>query len=376
MENSLRHTVIVGAARTGTTATFYAVARGLEGTGESVYALYEQHNRRIYESLDKYAPERLIVSKLLVTSRSFDRAVAAPFSHRVLIVRDPRDTLLSALLFFPVLAINAGIDADQVDAFTDLILRKEQDPESISMKSLLRHGYRLVSPEGTLRNLIASWFLATMRYHDHVPSMVAKYESLVDGELDELEEYLSLQLGNRESDASRSHIARTGEYGSWRNWFVADDLPYFRPLLATYMRCYGYEDDWELPERPTIDPATASSYIQQSTQVRRDQKAILSRSAPPSAERLAVLRSRAETGSVTVSVQLAELLLADGSSEDAFEAFDRLQFASCTGNPRAMRLLSNCYRDGVGVVRDPDRAKIWRNESRSAGETAYRALMS
>lgn len=361
----MRHTVIVGASKTGTTGLFYAVVRGLEETGEPIYSLYEKHAASTYDSLDKYAPERLVVAKLLVTNKEFDSDVAAPFKYRILIVRDPRDTLVSALLFFPILAVNANVDAAAIDAFADLIRRKEQDPRSIPIRTLLGHGYALLTPDRTATGKFAARFNKTIRYHEKVPSFVVKYESFVDGDLAGAEEYLSMKLGERAAGSSRSHISRSGRYGGWRSWFVAEDVEHFRPLLARYMQRYGYEDDWELPAEPVIDPATASAYVERSSAARRAQRELLSRSALSSDERVSLLRARADTGNATFAVRLAEILLADGAPEASTEAVERLTFAASAGSPRAMTLLSNCYRDGVGVRQDRSRAKYWRGERRS-----------
>ena len=361
----MRHIVIVGSSKTGTTGLFYSVVRGLESTGEPVYSLYEQHSARIYESLDKYAPERLVVAKLLVTNKEFDREVAAPFSHRILIVRDPRDTLVSALLFFPVLAINAGTGDDRIADFTELIRRKEKDPQSISMKRLLRRGYALFSSEPKTRSTFSSRFRKTIRYDDRVDSFVVTYEAFVDGELGDLEDFLSLKLGSRESARSRSHIARSGRYGGWRNWFTPDDIPYFRPLLEGYMRRYGYPDDWELADQPLIDSETASVYVERSCRSRREQRTLINELPESTSAQISLLRARADTGNTKFTLRLGRLLLREGGDESAQEAANRLTFAACTGNPKAMHLLANCYRGGVGLDQDKDRAKYWTRERRA-----------
>ncbi|MCZ7536470.1 MAG: hypothetical protein M5T61_11560 [Acidimicrobiia bacterium] len=361
----MRHTVIVGSSKTGTTGLFYSVLRGLEATGVPLYALYEIHGARPYDSLDKYAPERLVVAKLLVTNKSFDAEVAAAFRNRLLIVRDPRDTLVSALLFFPILAINKGVDDARIAEFTTLIRRKEQDPLSVSMKDLLASGYDLMGSTTKLSTALTSRFRNTRRYHDQVDSLVVKYEAFVDGELGEVEDFLSLELSGNRSGASRSHIERSGKYGGWKNWFLPTDVPYFRSLLRAYSERYGYDDDWEIAEQPVIDPAIASEYIERSSRSRREQLELFYETKEPTAERIALLRARSDTGRVNHSLSLARLLLTDGSDAATAEAVERLTYASCAGNQAAMRLLSRCYRKGVGVARDPERADFWRSEGRS-----------
>jgi len=339
--------------------------RGLEDTGEQLYGLYEVHDELPYRSLDKYAPGRLVVAKLLVTNKGFDSEVAAAFKNRLLIVRDPRDTLVSALLFFPVLAINKGADDARITEFAELIRRKERDPLSIPMQELLAAGYSLVGSTSRLQTAFTARFRKTTRYHDRVDSFVVKYEAFVDGKLEDVEDFLSLKLSSDTSGTSRSHIQRSGKYGGWRQWFVPADIAYFRPLLEPYMRRYGYPDDWDIANRPRIDPATASGYVERSARARREQAALVRSSSRDTAERLAHLRGRAETGRTAFALKVGKMLLADGSAEATAEAAERLTFASCTGSPTAMRLLASCYRNGVGVPRDRERADYWRRESRA-----------
>lgn len=360
----MRHTIIVGSSKTGTTGLFYAVMRGLEATGAPLYGLYEVHDELRYDSLDKYAPERLVVAKLLVTNRDFDSEVAAAFENRLLIVRDPRDTLVSALLFAPVIAINKGVDDTRVAQFADLIRRKEQDPHSLSMQDLLTTGYALMGSTSRTSKSFTARFRKTVRYDDHVDSFVVKYESFVDGDLDDVEDFLSLELSTDTSAPSRTHIRRSGKYGGWRHWFVPADVAYFRPLLDPYMQRYGYADDWDLADEPHIDPETASGYVERSARSRREQATLTHSSAGNAAERLALLRGRADTGRTSYAVRLGEMLLADGSPAALAEAAERLTFAACTGSPKAMRLLAGCYRNGVGVARDTERARYWYRESR------------
>jgi len=208
-------------------------------------------------------------------------------------------------------------------------------------------------------------FRRTMRYHNGADTFVVTYESFVDGKLGDLENFLSMNLGSREFETSRSHNARSGKYGAWRSWFVPEDIPVLRPLLGTYLRRYGYDDDWELPEQPVIDPTVASGYIERSCRARREQVALLRGSTGSSDERKALLRARADTGRTSHALNLATVLLADGGAEAAAEAAERLTFAACTGSPKAMVRLANCYRDGVGVAKNRALSKFWRAESRS-----------
>lgn len=365
----MRHIVIVGSSKTGTTGLFYAVRNGLDRSGEPFYSLYEKHNGRIYTYLDLYAPNRLVVAKLLVTNKTFDWKVAADFRFRVLIVRDPRDTLISALLFFPSLAVAQGVPAHKISKFTGLIRRKESDPLSISMRELLGEAYTLNSPGVNEDTAYSSRFRRTMAYHDRVESFLVRYESFVDGDLTDLEEHLGFKLGSGKSDSSYSHIERTGSYGGWHDWFVPSDIDFFRPLLHDYMSRYGYEDTWDLAQEPSIRSEDASGYIERSCDARRQQRALFGNREVTSEDRTTLLRGRADAGNAEASLQLGELLLDRDDASVTDEAVERIEFAAGTGSAKAMQLLSRCYREGIGVARDEPRANFWLRGSRQIRKT-------
>ncbi len=56
-------------------------------------------------------------------------------------------------------------------------------------------------------------------------------------------------------------MARSKGHGDWRNWFLAEDVAYFKPLFSDFMQALGYEDCWDLPERPVVSAEKASGYL-------------------------------------------------------------------------------------------------------------------
>ncbi len=56
-------------------------------------------------------------------------------------------------------------------------------------------------------------------------------------------------------------VARTMKSGDWKNWFIEEDVEYFKPYLQPYILKYGYSDDWTLPDSPVLDPAYGSHYV-------------------------------------------------------------------------------------------------------------------
>jgi hypothetical protein len=95
--------------------------------------------------------------------------------------------------------------------------------------------------------------------HGHYP---IKYEDLIDGAISGMEEYLDLLLtGNAEVAAEHDHVPRTRHYGNWRDWFLEEDVAYFRPVFAAYLDRHGYAPEWRLNDNPCIRPEHCTDYV-------------------------------------------------------------------------------------------------------------------
>jgi hypothetical protein len=71
--------------------------------------------------------------------------------------------------------------------------------------------------------------------------VVYTYEDFIAGRCAAIENYLDITLASGEADVTSQygHVVRTKTANDWRNWFTADDVAYFRPRLAAFMRAYG-----------------------------------------------------------------------------------------------------------------------------------------
>ena len=135
-------TVIFGLARSGTTALFYKLKHSLP---PQTVCLFEPRSfnaralrKKTIGSLLKGSSEPDVLAKVL-PFRPGDPADADSFSHfekQILIVRDPRDRLISRLLY-GVYDSRLCDDDLKVSAFLDILKRKESDSRSVSLKNLL-----------------------------------------------------------------------------------------------------------------------------------------------------------------------------------------------------------------------------------------------
>jgi hypothetical protein len=278
--NSVRVKIVIyGLGKSGTSALFYKVKSSLP---KGTIALFEPSSFGLRERAEGRARALLrgrvrpdVLAKVLpcdprpVRVRDFDR-----FDRQVLIVRDPRDWLLSALLYRSYHA--GGFHADpEAGAFLELLRRKEADPRSVPVISLLHALERAQQaaspaassgrfPEQALARLLA--FHAERR---HLPFF--RYEQMVDGDFRAAEDILGFPLtGSSTLPQSLWRVVRTKGYGAWRDWFTQADMETFRPVLRPFLDRYYPGSDWDLSPSPSLDPDQGSRYVERLINEKRE----------------------------------------------------------------------------------------------------------
>jgi hypothetical protein len=258
--------LIVGLARTGTTALYFKIKEALP---EKTWCLYEPP--RFDPSDPGGAPD--VLAKILISlPNTFDYPSFRDFDKKIMIVRDPRDSLVSRVLYRPCGSQVFRQDETKVAAFTDALRRKEADPRSISLLALIDLFGQLTGEDWLPRFTMLTG-LALDFHGDNDGFIVYKYEDLVAGSYSAIEDYLGIVLPVGEADVAPQyeHVERTKAAHDWQNWFTAEDVAFFRPHLAPYMRAYGYPDDWTLAAEPCIRPEHGSDYVRRSVELRRQQ---------------------------------------------------------------------------------------------------------
>ena len=255
--------VIVGMGKSGTTALLYAVRAAMPADTQLLF------EPRAYVPVQ--APN--VAAKVLLHSKHpMEHAFYRQFDRVVLLVRDPRDVLISRALYRVFGATRLLADPARLDEYFALLRAKEVDPRSVSMLRINTVFERLVGPtvhsdQGRQRMLDDA-----MAFHDAFPDcLVYRYETMVDGQFDALARYLSLEASAMRPDvpAEFGRVVRSRRAGNWRDWFCDEDVAHYRPLLSTYMRRYGYDDDWMLDPAPVIRPEECTGYVERLVRERR-----------------------------------------------------------------------------------------------------------
>jgi hypothetical protein len=198
-----------------------------------------------------------------------------PFDHEILINRDPRDRLISGLLY-------QSFDSQLPErpkaarSFLDRLEAKQQDPASIGVVDLMRELKELQGINFVLRTWLEDYGAANIsaplsfaaRRKGIIPYA---YEDLVGRDFDSLAKRTGLVLTDTEPDVGHQlqRVVRSKGSGDWRNWFTPQDIDILQPVLQPYLDAYYPQADWKLPSDPAIDPSLGSLYVARIMDERR-----------------------------------------------------------------------------------------------------------
>lgn len=252
--------LILGAGKSGTTGLYASVLAGAElAYGKGLRTIFEP---KASEDISCRLSDRMVVKMLLERFIRTDGKLLDWFDKVVFIHRDPRDNVVSRLLW--QVASLAGVDsAEKVDQILHLIREKEHDNASSSVMGL----YRKI---GEIAN-VPKWFEGAIRYaflplgfkRNHEGRFFPlKYESYMDRDLDGLNEYLGFEVAFGAPPPARFSLTkRSGSYGAWRLWFTEEDVEYFKANHREEMVELGYPDFDRPPAEGAISADESSEYV-------------------------------------------------------------------------------------------------------------------
>jgi hypothetical protein len=263
--------VIYGLAKSGTSALFYKIRNSLPaGTialfEPTSFGPSERLSARLRAARRGHVAPHVLAKVLPWDSRPVRLEDFERFERKVLLVRDPRDRLVSHLLYK---SYNAAFIREEAAAleFLGLLRLKESAPASVPLLRLLETFERLEREAGSA----SCWRLKyheegvvrPLRFHGERPGLpVFTYEELVDGRFEGLESRLGLSLsGSATVPPALRRVERTKSYGAWRSWFTPQDVEALRPLLQPYLELYYPAADWDVRSPPSLDPEHGSNYV-------------------------------------------------------------------------------------------------------------------
>jgi hypothetical protein len=378
------HVLVLGPSKTGTTGVYTAVKRGLAEAGVPTRSVFEPTSPDPLDQLFRYAPHHTVLVK--VTMDRVDLVVpdVRVFDRRLMTVRDPRDTLISALLFRPLTKrrLHGSSQASQVavDTFIQALEDKEADPGSRSVLALFQLAHQLGLGRPPFQSLAQA-----LRQQRHLAAAdlvhVLTYERFVSGDLAAASDYLGLHLRNEgpTTDSWIGHISRSRSSGEFLRWFHESDLEYFNHMFGESLRAFGYPPRVTLTPELGVEPATSSEFVRRVSaerRVRLSQRDDAEARAATSVQgdEVARLVERAQDGDAKSAVRAALLLreghLDNASGADATDlARTAAQLGSRAGRSLLIELLEESGSTDAECLRE---LRVWRMAS--ASEEARESL--
>lgn len=245
--------LIVGEGKSGTTALMRSISAALGDPDE----MFEPGAM----TPEDLGPNPLVVKKLLLSWKQNETQLLDSFDKRILIIRDPRDRLISHLLYD---AYNRAPEVSPAnrDKWLRLLDRKSEKPASITLVHLLNTWWRLSGADLMSHYVRANDRINSFRRRTSGQFEVITYEDYVDGHFGDLNSYLGLDLAPGVVADDETRVARSGTYAEWRHWFTKHDVKVFRPMTDAWLNRHGYDSkDWELGRPREIRPEKSVEYV-------------------------------------------------------------------------------------------------------------------
>src|SRR3989344_2209096 len=156
LEIKRKNILILGFSKTGTTALYYKLLNSLPANTKGLF----EPKQFVPELEDDKRP---LLAKVIVDSYlNNDIDSFNNFDKKILIIRDPRDRLISMLLYF---LRDRGILCDEtlIKYYFELIKKKQENPDSVSIidlvdtmkmiRNIIKKDFKVENPLDTLINL-------------------------------------------------------------------------------------------------------------------------------------------------------------------------------------------------------------------------------
>ena len=315
---------IIGLAKSGTSALYSAIKAKLP---EPRRLMFEPTSPRELS----YVSDDVNVNgltKLMFGSAEKLGYRTENFTHNLAIVRDPRDTIVSSILFrFNRMKLLNNPEVSQ--RLMAHFVEKETDPRAKSVVDILD-----AIEKGEAQRFRSAFQNQLKRFSGYLKNSShhkITFDQMISGDFSDLNSYLNLELEPPPPlQGWIEKIGRKGESGDWRHWFTSEDVEFFQASMSPFIDEFGFDGEWELAETPQISPEHCSGYIRRLSEARRVDPNLKNSQVSDTT----ALKSAAEDGKVTALVRLVELLTESASPSDLQEAAEYNYTLGAMGFPK------------------------------------------
>lgn len=268
--------LLIGKAKTGTTVVSKTIQNSLSNCD---YELEPKSAGFFTQDRVSYA-DNLMVKVIFehfnstpnVRQAILSNELPLKFNKKILLIRDPRDELISRLCYMVrPLHMQGRMTPEKLQQWLHCIHKKEQSPSQVSFLSLVNDMDSIFQTSKFVEG-----FLEFCNQYTHFIKLSSKdvfslkYEDFIDGNFDKLEQYLGFKLSRELINTSENQPSnqdeliqrtkRSSSYGGWKEFLTEDDVVYLKPLLSDMLDDLGYTD-WQLNASNSLDPINYSTYI-------------------------------------------------------------------------------------------------------------------
>lgn len=248
--------LVLGLPKSGTSALFQSLTKQCPKHAWSF--------ERVQYVTDEQFANGVICKEVLENRRSiaYKKEHYRRFDRIVFIVRDPRDRLVSAMLYVCFNLITKKEDP-RIHLLLDAVKLKEAEPFKVSCQDILDTlGQKLLG-------------IQTMGSDEHLVYMIndivelgkefrlVRYEDVFAGDVARLDEFLGFKI-NQPMNSQGGMLTRVGRRRTpddWRNWLLPSDIDAVRAVFDPLIWQFSYDTDWTLSDRPELPPETGSEFI-------------------------------------------------------------------------------------------------------------------
>lgn len=252
--------LVLGPGKSGTTALFFC----LKACAERHFnvAFPQKFEPKTAADVDAFSDTFGVVKMLFERYQYTDRSFLQRFNKRIFISRDPRDNVISRLVYYAGTRLPGTDEATRL-AILRKFLEKEENPDSVSVLELYAMVAPLLEKPGDARYARElACTPADFFNSDDGGFFRLRYEDFLDGKVAHLEAYLGFELSaDFQVAGSLQRVVRTMAHGYWKNWFTEDDYDYFVAARRDALMRMGYDDLAPYRGKKVISPVEISEYL-------------------------------------------------------------------------------------------------------------------
>lgn len=249
--------LVLGQGRSGTTALTKALTDAIDPSALGL----------VFEPRDlnevNFSRDPIVCKKLIDTFREDERGRFEHFDKTILIVRDPRDNLISRALYM-VYRREAFNDDAMADRYFRVVRQKRQERVEFPFRLVVETFEEItgINLEREVSKLNAKtellWSAVKERFH------MLRYEDFVSGRLDAINEYLGVSIVHDVKVYEEfKRVERAKRHSDYLAWFTAGDLAYYNKLFAQFLSAFDYpmHTTASQDDHVAIDPREAELYM-------------------------------------------------------------------------------------------------------------------